>query len=205
MNIEKFSDQNKSVKHWYLNLILGSIYIIVSIWVFVKPETAYISLPMVFSIALLLTGALEIIFYIQNTDFLDECGLYFPMGILDIPVSISIIILTFISKPQDSTEALTLIMGYVFLYRIVKLIVWSTELKNYGTRNLGWVFFGFVVGIILSFFYVLNQTFFPMTLLFCASFALLLIGISEIHFSFVLRKLNYRTLGEFDGTDDVVF
>jgi uncharacterized membrane protein HdeD (DUF308 family) len=187
MNNEEFSEQNKSVKHWYLNLILGSIYIIVSMWVFVKPEIAYNSLAMVFSIVLLFTGALEIIFSIQNTDFLDECGLYFPMGILDIPVSISIIIITVISQPQVSTEALTLIMGYVFLYRTVKLITWSTELKNYGTRNLGCI-----LALSLASYYhfllygieiLLNDT------LFFASFALLMIGISEIHFSLVLRKL----------------
>ena len=194
MNSERFSEQNKSVKHWYLNLILGSIYIIVSMWVFVKPEIAHISLAMIFSIALLFTGALEIIFFIQNTDFLDECGLYFPLGLLDIPVSISIIIITVISQPQVSTEALTLIMGYVFLYRTVKLITWSTELKIYGVRNMGWVFFGFVVSIILSFFLIWNRTFSPMTLLFFASFALLMIGISEIHFSFVLRKLKRKEL-----------
>ncbi len=190
MNSEIFSEQNKSVKHWYLSLILGSIYIIVSMWIFVKPEIAHMSLAMVFSITLLFTGALEIIFYIQNQNFLDECGLYFPLGLLDIPVSISIIIITVISRPQVSTEALTLIMGYVFLYRTVKSITWSTELKNYGTRNLGWVFFGFVTGILVSFFLIWNQAFFPMTLLFFASFALLMIGISEIHFSFVLRKLS---------------
>lgn len=194
MNSQIISKQNKSVKHWYLNLIMGSIYIIVSMWVFVKPEIAQISLAMVFSITLLFTGALEIIFSIQNRDLLAECGLYFPLGLLDIPVSISIIIITVISRPQVSTEALTLIMGYVFLYRTVKLITWSTELKNYGTRNLGWVFFGLIVGILVSFFLIWNQAFFPTTLLFFASFAILMIGISEIHFSFVLRKLKQNEL-----------
>jgi len=178
MNSKKFSEQNKSVKHWYLNLILGIIYILVSVWVFAKPEITYVSLAMVFSITLLFTGALEIISSIQNRDFLDECGLYFTIGILDIRASIGIII---ISQPQIPSEALTLIMGYVFIYRSVKLITWSTKLKNYEARNLGWVLFGSIAAIMLSFLLIWNRTFPQLTLLFFTSFALLMIGISEIY------------------------
>lgn len=191
MNSEIFSEQNKSFGNWAPNLILGVIYIAVSIWVFSKPDAAYVSFAKVFSIALLFTGTLEIISFFQNREYLNENGFYFTIGIFDILVSISIIV---ISRPQAPTEAITLIIGYVLLYRTVKLITWSTELKNYEARNMGWVLFGFVVGFILSFFLIWERTLSQMTLLFFASFAILMIGISEIHFSFVLRKLKQNEL-----------
>lgn len=189
MNGEKINEQNKSFGNWAPNLILGVTYIAVSIWVFSKPEAAYVSFAKVFSIALLFTGTLEIISFFQNREYLNENGFYFTIGILDILVSISIIV---ISRPQAPTEALTLIIGYVLLYRTVKLITWSTEMKYYDTRNLGWVLFGFVTGTVFSFFLIWDRAFSPKVLLFFASFVLLMIGISEICFSFVLKKLRER-------------
>jgi uncharacterized membrane protein HdeD (DUF308 family) len=183
MNSEKFGEQNKFVKHWNLNLILGIIYILVSMWIFAKPEIIYISLAIIFIITLLFTGVLGIISSIQYKNLLHGWRWSLAVGSLNLLVVIKVIL-----KPQISTEALILIMGFVFLYHSVNLITWSTELKNYEARNLGWVLFGSIAGVMLSFLLIWNRTFPKLTLLFFTSFALLLIGISEIYFSFVLRK-----------------
>lgn len=191
MNIKKFSEQNQSFNHWYLNLAVGIIFIIVSMLIFAKPELTYTSLAMVFTVTLLFTGTLEIISSFRNRDFLNEWGMSFIVGILDLLVSISIIIL---SQPQISTEALTLIMGYVFIYRSVKLIFWSTELKNYEARNWGWVLFSSIVVVILLFLLKWNQTLPLSSIIFFTSFTLLIIGISEIYFAFVLSNLKQSGL-----------
>lgn len=188
MNNEYIIEENEIVKHWYLNLILGIILILVALWVFFYPEITYTSLAMIFSITLLFTGVLEIISSIQYKDLLNEWAFSFAVGILDLLVSIVVI-----SQSPISTEELTLIFGTVFLYRSVKLIAWSTELKNYKAISWGWVFFSGIVGVLLSFLFIWNRTFPLLTHLFFTSFALLLIGISEIYFSFVLKKL--KTIG----------
>jgi len=184
MNNKELSEQNKSIKHYYLNLILGIIFILVSVYVFVSPEITYISLAIVFSITLFFTGVLEIISYIQYKNLQSGWRLSLVIGILDLFVSI-----IFISQPQISTEAFTLIMGFVFLYGSVKLITWSTRLKHYEAIKWGWVFFGGIIGVILSFLFLWDMTFTRFTFLFLTSFALLLMGISEIYFSYVIRKL----------------
>jgi uncharacterized membrane protein HdeD (DUF308 family) len=186
MNDEYIIEENKIVKHWYLNLIIGIILIMVALWVFSYPEITNISLAKVFSITLLFTGILEIISSIQNRNLLNEWGLSFIVGLLDLLISISIMI---ISKPEISSEALTLIMGYVFLYRSIKLITWATVMKNYEARNWGWVLLGSIIGVMLSFLLIWNRTFPALTHMFFTSFAFLLIGISEIYFAYVLRKL----------------
>jgi uncharacterized membrane protein HdeD (DUF308 family) len=186
MNNENISKQNKTNKHWYINLILGISFILAALWVFCNPEITYNTLAIAFSITLLFTGVLEIAASIQNREYLDEWGLFFTIGILDILVSISIII---ISQSQIVSETLTLIMGYVFLYRSVKLSFWSTALKNYEARNWGWVLFGSTVGFILSVLLVWNQTLSLSTIKIFTAFALMIIGISEMYFAFVSRKL----------------
>jgi uncharacterized membrane protein HdeD (DUF308 family) len=184
MNNENITEENKIVKHWYLNLIIGITLILVALWVFSNPEITYTSLAMVFSVTLLFTGMLEIISSIQYKDLLKEWRLSIVIGVLDLLVGTIVI-----SKPHIPIEALIFIMAFVFLYRSVKLIAWSTELKNYVAISSGWVIFGSIVSVILSFLLIWNRTFPPLTHLFFTSFAFLMIGISEIYFSFVLRNL----------------
>ncbi|NWG28272.1 MAG: DUF308 domain-containing protein [Ignavibacteriaceae bacterium] len=183
---ENIDKENIIVRHSNLNLMKGFILILVSLWVFCNTDITYISLAKIFSITLLFTGILEIMSSIQNKDFLTEWGFCFAMGILDILVSISVIIL---SQYQISTELLTLIMGYFFLYRTFKLIFWSTELKNYTAISCGWVLFGIIVGVILTFLLVWNQPPSLSAIIFFTSYALLVIGISEIYISSMFRKL----------------
>ena len=184
MNNELISEPNEEIKHWYLSLALGIIFILISIWVFFRPDTQYISLAIFFSIMLSINGVLEIVSFLQYRDLLNKWGLSFVIGILDLIVSITII-----SNNQISNADLFLTMGFVFLYRSIKLITWFTELKNYNAISWGWVFFGGIVGVVLSFLLISNQAFPPKTLLFFSSFAFLVLGISEVYFAFVLRKL----------------
>ena len=184
MNNETISNENKNVKHWYLNLILGIILISTALWVFCNPEITYNSLAIVFGITLLFTGALEIISSLQYKNLLNASRMSLVIGILDLLASI-----IFISQSQLPVETLILIMAFVFLYRSVKLIAWSTELKNYIAISCGWVLFGSIVGVILSFLLLWDRTFSLSTLLFFTSFAFLMLGISQVYFAFMLRKL----------------
>ena len=112
MNNEIISESNLEAKHWYLSLTLGLIFILISIWIFCRPDTPYISLAIFFSIMLSITGVLEIISFLQYRDLLNKWGLSFVIGILDLIVSITII-----SNNQISDADLFLTMGFVFLYR----------------------------------------------------------------------------------------
>jgi len=184
----QISEENKIAKCcWCFNLILGIILILVALWVFCNPEITYNSLATAFSLTLLFTGTLEIISSIKYKNLLNEWRLSVIIGILDLLVSIIVF-----SMPQISTEALTLVMAFVFLYRLVKLIAWSTELKNYVAISCGWVIFGSIIGVNLSYLLIWNQAPSLSIIIFLTIFALILIGISEIYFSNTLRKLNYK-------------
>ena len=188
VNSEKFRGQYESANSWYLNLAMGFILILASAWIFINPDVANNSFAIVFIITLFLTGALEIISSIHYKKILDEWILSVSIGVSDLLVSISIIIIMTISEPQVSTEALTLIIAYVFLYRSVKLISWATELNKYEAICWGWV----IVGTILSFLIIWNKTFTRSSFLFFTEFGLLIIGISEIYFSYVLSVIKKK-------------
>jgi len=184
MNNEYISEENKIVKHWYFNLLVGITLILVALWVFSHAEITYTSLSIIFSLSFFFAGLAGIIFSIQYRDLLNEWGLLFAVGIIDLLASITVIL-----QPNISTGALALIMGYVFLCSSVKIITWSKELEKYVALYLGWLLFGGVFGVIISSLFLWNGILPALSLLFFTSFALLIIGISEIYFSRVLRKL----------------
>ena len=184
MNSQEFSQQNKSKRFWYLNLIPGILFVFASVWIFAGWETAYDSLVIVISAALLISGVLEIISSVQYRNFLKGWGLSLFTGILDIFIGIKLIL-----NSGISTGGLILLLGIVFLYHSAKIITWSIELKKYEARNWSSVLLGGILGVILSFIYLCNRTFTLQSLLFFTGFALLMIGTSEIYFSSVFRKL----------------
>ena len=183
MNNQEFSQQNRSDRYWYLNMILGIIFISASVWIFIGSEAVYNYLVLVLSSALFISGVLEIISSVQYRNLLKGWGLSLFTGVLDLTVVIKLML-----NPQISTEGLILLLGIVFIYHSAKLITWSIELKKYEARNWSSVLLGGILGVILSFIYLCNRTFTLPAFLFFTSFALLMIGISEIYFSSVFRK-----------------
>ena len=47
-------------KKWWINLLLGLLFVSLGIWVFITPLTSYVSLTIFFSLALATAGAFEI-------------------------------------------------------------------------------------------------------------------------------------------------
>ena len=47
---ETFKSINEDIKHWYLPLIIGIIFLIIGIWAIITPEATYLSLAMLFSV-----------------------------------------------------------------------------------------------------------------------------------------------------------
>ena len=61
-----FNEIQHSVKNWWTSLLLGIVYIIVALWLMFSPLSSYVALSIVFSISMLISGILEIIFSLSN-------------------------------------------------------------------------------------------------------------------------------------------
>jgi uncharacterized membrane protein HdeD (DUF308 family) len=179
--IESIKD---TIKHWYLPLILGIMFIIVGIWAIITPAATYLSLALLFSVAFFVTGILEIIFSISHRKQLDGWGWSLASGILNLIVGLLLII-----YPQISIITLPLFVGFVVLYRSMMGIAWSIELKKYKVSNWGWLLFTGILGVIFSFLLLLNPLFAGLTVAIFTGIALITIGIFHIHFSIELKKL----------------
>ena len=70
-----FNEIQHSVKNWWTSLLLGIVYIIVALWLMFSPVSSYIALSIIFSVSMLFSGILEIIFAISNKKGVPSWGM----------------------------------------------------------------------------------------------------------------------------------
>ena len=61
-----FQTITRSVKHWYIPLMIGIILIAAGIYAFMVPLETYLTLSVLFSISFIVIGLLDIFFSIRN-------------------------------------------------------------------------------------------------------------------------------------------
>ena len=172
------------IKHWYLLLIVGLLYIAVGIWVFLTPLSSYLTLALLFSISFLASGISEIIFSISNRKELDSWGWKLASGLLT-----AIVGLILLASPLLTITTLPLYVGFVLLFRSIMAISFSIDLHSYGVPQWGWLSFMGVLGLIFSYILIWNPVFAGLTLVYWTGLALITLGIFSISFSAQLNKL----------------
>lgn len=112
---------NNSVKHWYLHLISGLLFIATGIYTFASPLESYLALSVIFSITFLVSGIGEIVFSISNRNEIDSWGWNLVFGIFTLLVGVLLIV-----KPEISVAMLPLYVFYVLLVFAFFMIAVST-------------------------------------------------------------------------------
>ena len=56
-----------AVKNWWMSLLLGLLYIAVALCLLFAPVSSYVALSVIFSISILVSGILEILFCCRKT------------------------------------------------------------------------------------------------------------------------------------------
>ena len=167
-----FDEMEHAVKNWWLSLILGILYIIVALCLLFAPGSSYIALSVIFSISMLISGIIEIIFSISNRRGISSWGWYLAGGIIDLILGIYLV-----AYPLLSMEVIPFIVAFWMMFRGFSATGYSMDLKRYGTREWGW-YMGF--GILAIIIYMLAFTF-------------LIIGFFRVMLSFELKSLHKRS------------
>ena len=173
-----------AIKQWYLPLIVGIILIILGCYVISTPVTSFLALSFVFSISFLFSGIAEIIFSLNNKNELDGWGWYLTGGILNAIFGILLIM-----HPGISMATLPFIIGFFVMFKSIQYLSLSLDLKQYGSRNWGWILFFSILGIIFSFILLWNPIFAGMTIVIWTGIAIISTGLAACILSFQLKSL----------------
>ncbi|MDO6759791.1 HdeD family acid-resistance protein [Tamlana sp. 2_MG-2023] len=175
---------HKTIKYWYIPLIIGLIFIGVGIYTFMSPVTSYLTLALLFSLSFLCSGIIEIIFAISNRNEIDNWGWSLIFGIITSIFGVLLLI-----NPEISIMTLPFYVGFLILFRSVGSISYALDLKNYGDLSWGNLMVFGVLGIIFSFILLWNPLFAGLNVVIWTGVSFLSLGIYSVIFSFKLKKL----------------
>jgi len=106
-----------SIKHWYVPLILGILFLVFGIYIFTVPLETYVTLSILFSISFITSGLFEIFFSIQNSKTLSGWGWYLVGGLFSLTMGVYLVI-----YPGISIVILPFIVGFTVMFRSFQLL-----------------------------------------------------------------------------------
>lgn len=177
-----------TIKYWYIPLIVGLFFVIVSIVAFTSPQSSLLALSILFALSFLFGGLSEIVFSIVNRNRMQNWGWSLAFGIITLVVGISLTV-----HPALSLNVLAFYIGFLFLFRSVAAFSFALDVKRYGSKNWGGLLALGIIGAIFSFILILNPVFAGMSIVVLVSLSFLFTGLFSIYLSFQLRKLHKST------------
>jgi uncharacterized membrane protein HdeD (DUF308 family) len=175
---------SNSVKHWYLPLIIGTLFILFGIYIFTVPLETYLTLSIFFSASYIVSGLMDIFFSIGNNKTLKGWGWYLVGGIFTLAIGIYLAI-----YPGISMVVLPFFVGFTMLFRSFQLLGFSFDMKDLKILNWGNAAITSVLGIILSLLLLANPIFTGISLVTITALSFIFVGIASVVLAFNLKKL----------------
>ncbi|HLW30657.1 MAG TPA: HdeD family acid-resistance protein [Aequorivita sp.] len=174
-----------SIRHWYIPLLVGLLFVVISIVVFTSPLTSLLTLSIFFALSFLFGGLSEIVFSIANRNRLDNWGWSLVFGIITFIIGTSLIM-----HPALSISVLAFYVGFLLLFRSISSISFALDIKKYGSKNWGAMLIFGILGAIVSFILIWNPVFAGMGVVVLVALSFLFAGLFSILLAFQLRKIH---------------
>lgn len=174
-----------SAKNWWLSLIIGVLFIALGIWVFRTPISSYISLSVLFSISIFISGIFGIVFSISNRNQMEGWGWHLAGGFLD-----GIVGLLLVSHPALTMTILPFFIGFWVLFRGIFGVGLSFQLKTFRVPNWGWILFMGIMTVLFSVLLLLNPVFTGFSIVYMTALAFITLGIFRILLAFDLKRIH---------------
>lgn len=173
------------VKHWYIPLLVGIFFVVVSVVAFMSPMGSLITLSILFAMSFIFGGLSEVLFSIVNRERLDNWGWTLAFGIVTFIVGILLL-----SNPALSITTLAFYIGFLILFRSISAIGFAMDIKKYGNKNwVGLLILG-VLGAVFSFVLIWNPVFAGLSVVMLVSLSFLSAGLFSVVLALQLRKLH---------------
>ncbi|MEO8934571.1 MAG: DUF308 domain-containing protein [Xanthomarina sp.] len=175
----------EAIKHWYIPLLVGLFFVVVSIVSLTSPIGSLITLSILFAFSFLFGGLSEVLFSIANRHQLNNWGWSLAFGIITFIVGISLVI-----HPALSLTVLEFYVGFIIMFRSVSSISFALDMKRYGTKNWGFLLVLGVLGTLFSFILIWNPVFAGTYIVILIALSFLFTGLFSIFLSLQLRKVH---------------
>ncbi len=171
------------IKHWYILLIVGIIFLFLGIYTLVTPESAFTTLAIIFSLAFLIAGVVEMVFAITNKKTLETWGKTLTMGLITFLIGLLLVL-----NPDVSKAVLAIYIGIAILIRSISAFAYALSSRG-NASNRFWLGFGGILGIIASFFLLLNPALLGLGIVLLTGIAFIIGGLFS-----VIQSLRFRSM-----------
>lgn len=173
-----------SVKHWYVPLILGLIFVCTGLYCLFNTGETYTVFSKVLAYSIMASGLIEILFIFSKIKEETDWKWSLVFGLTELAIGYILI-----SNPAISFVVLSIVVAFMVLIRSLSAIANSIELRTLGTTDW-WVLTVFgVIGVIMSFILINNPKLAGMTVAFWIGLALILLGLFSVFLSLKFRKI----------------
>lgn len=174
----------KVIKHWWIGVLLGILFVLLGIWVIQTPIESFITFAIYFAIVYILGGIGAIVFSISNREALEGWGWQLAGGILQLVLGFALL-----ANPGVSMVVLAFFVGFWLLFQGISTISIAVELKKEGQKNWGWVLFSGVLTAILAFMVLVNPLYAVSMLSIFIGLSLIMAGIAQILIGIEMKKV----------------
>lgn len=175
----------QAVKYWWVSLLVGLLAIIVGIWALATPYAAFSGLLVLFEVALIVAGILDIVFAVSNRKVLYGWGWNLAAGILEVLLGLALIAIPM----AEVAMVMIYVVGFWILFRSIWAIGASFDLHQVGIRGWGWLLTMGILMALLSFLFLLSPAFGAGFIVIFVGIALLVYGVFRIMLAFDLKAL----------------
>ena len=173
-----------SIKHWYLLLIIGILFVGLAFLSFSRPLDTYLTLAVLFGAVFLVSGFLEVIFSIANSKEIDNWGWSLISGLLTLIVG-----LILVAHPGITMVTLPFIVGFAMLFKSIGAIGHAIDLKKYKVADWGYLLTMGILGTLFSIFIIWHPLAGGLAVSVWIGLTFLIIGLYSIYFSLKMRNL----------------
>ncbi|MCC8153847.1 MAG: DUF308 domain-containing protein, partial [Tannerellaceae bacterium] len=165
-------------------LLVGVLFVIAGIMIMFTPISSYITLSILFSMFLIISGILETVFAVRNKNNLSGWGWYLAGGIIDLVIGIYLVI-----NPVVSMAVLPYILAFWLIFRGVSIMGYALDLKKYSVKGWGWYLFFGILALLCAIGIFWQPAVGALSIVYLVSFTMIFIGLFRIILAFELKSI----------------
>ncbi|SBV98707.1 DUF308 domain-containing protein [uncultured Dysgonomonas sp.] len=196
MKNDLFYSAKQAVKFWWVSILVGVLAVALGIWSLITPLTTLVALTLVFAITFFVSGIFEIAFALSNKKVLKGWGWTLISGIIDL-----IFGLILVAMPVEVIAlVLTYFVGFWVMFQSIWAIGSAAELQRNGVKGWGWLMTLAVLGVIMSFIFIMSPAFTTGFIIALVSISFISYGFFRIYLGFKLKSL-HKEMDELEKRD----
>lgn len=174
-------------KKWWKHLLLGFVFVLMGIWIFITPLASYMSLSLFFTLALAITGVFEIIASVLYKRKTAHWGAYLLGGILDLAIGVVLLF-----NPTMTMTLLPYVLAFWLFYKGVVSLIISLRLKSYDIKGWGWMLAAGIGTLIFTILIIVYPIIGGISLVYAIASAFLSLGLFNFSVAYHLGRLRKR-------------